>query len=275
MSDRPPFAGFGLGLRKDYYQTILQHLPTEVDWFEIISENYLVAGGKPLYFLDQVRQHYPIAMHGVSLSIGSSAPLNYDYLQQLKALAQRIEPLWLSDHLCWTGNAHNSHDLLPLPYNEATLQHLVTRIHQVQEYLGRRIALENLSSYVSFQASEMSEWEFLNTLAKRADCYILLDINNIYVSSRNHNFVASDYLAGIDPERVIQFHLAGHSDYGDYVIDTHDAPVRDAVWQLYQQAWQRFGPVSTMIERDDKMPPFSELLAELNQARALVESRHD
>lgn len=265
-----PFYGFGLGLRHDYYQEILETQPN-VDWFEIISENYFVAGGKPLYYLDAIREQYPLAMHGVSLSIGSTDPLNQDYLTQLKKLAKRINPIFISDHLCWTGVDHiNSHDLLPLPYTEQTIQHIVSRIQYVQEFLGRQILLENLSSYVTFADSKMTEWEFIKEIVTRADCYLLLDINNIYVSARNHQFNPTEYLNGIPAERVMQHHLAGHSDYGDYVIDTHDMPVVDNVWSLYQEAAQLYGPVSTMIERDDNLPAFSELLAELNQARAIA-----
>lgn len=264
-----PFYGFGLGLLHNYYQEILDSKPN-VDWFEIISENYFVAGGKPLYYLDAIREQYPLAMHGVSLSIGSTDPLNKDYLKQLKSLAQRINPVFISDHLCWTGVDHiNSHDLLPLPYTEQTIRHIVERIKYVQEFLGRQILLENLSSYVTYADSEMTEWEFISEIISRADCYLLLDINNIYVSARNHQFSPTDYLHGIPAERVMQHHLAGHSDYGDYVIDTHDMPVVDNVWKLYQEAAQLFGPVSTMIERDDNMPTFSELLTELNQARSI------
>ncbi|MBU2706742.1 DUF692 domain-containing protein [Zooshikella marina] len=265
------FHGFGLGLRKDYYSEILATQPA-VDWFEIISENYFVDGGKPLYFLDAIREQYPIAMHGVSLSIGSTDPLNKHYLKNLKSLADRINPIFISDHLCWTSvGGINSHDLLPLPYTEASIKHIVERINFVQDYLGRQILLENLSSYVSFAESDMTEWDFVSEVVERADCMLLLDINNIYVSARNHHFDPLDYLKGVPPQRVMQHHLAGHSDYGDYIIDTHDAPVVDPVWQLYKVAAELFGPVSTMIERDDNMPTFSELLAELNSARTLAE----
>lgn len=264
------FHGFGLGLRKDYYSEILATQPA-VDWFEIISENYFVDGGKPLYFLDAIREQYPIAMHGVSLSIGSTDPLNKPYLKKLKSLADRINPIFISDHLCWTSvGGINSHDLLPLPYTEASIKHIVERINFVQDYLGRQILLENLSSYVSFAESDMTEWDFVSEVVERADCMLLLDINNIYVSARNHHFDPLDYLKGVPAQRVMQHHLAGHSDYGDYIIDTHDAPVVDPVWQLYKVAAELFGPVSTMIERDDNMPTFSELLAELNYARTLA-----
>ena len=265
-----PWLGFGLGLRPTHYETILNDSPA-VDWFEIISENYLIPGGRPLHYLDRIRERYPMVMHGVSLSIGSPDPLNRDYLQQLRSLANRIQPEWISDHLCWTG-AHgiNAHDLLPLPYTEETLQHVAARVGEVQDILGRRILLENVSSYVTYTESEMSEWEFLREIAVRADCLILLDINNIYVSSVNHEFDPLAYLNAIPADRVWQFHLAGHRNCGDYIIDTHDEPVIDPVWQLYTRALQRFGKVSTLIERDDNIPPLAELLPELGQARRLA-----
>jgi uncharacterized protein (UPF0276 family) len=267
LTSRNP--GFGLGLRSAHYEAIAAERPA-VDWFEILTENYLVPGGRPLQWLDRIRADYPLAMHGVSLSVGSTDPLDLDYLRAVKALAQRVAPLWISDHLCWTGVAgKNLHDLLPLPYTEAALRHVVARVQAAQELLGQRILLENVSSYVEFEDAEMTEWEFLAQAARRADCLILLDVNNIYVSARNHGFAAGDYLAGIPVERVQQIHLAGHSDCGDYVIDTHDAPVVDPVWTLYERAIQRLGPVATMIERDDHIPPLPELLAELEKARAL------
>jgi hypothetical protein len=265
-----PWLGFGLGLRPTHYETILTESPA-VDWFEIISENYLVPGGRPLHYLDRIRERYPMVMHGVSLSIGAQDPLNREYLKQLRALADRVEPAWISDHLCWTG-AHglNAHDLLPLPYTEEALKHVAARVGEVQDILGRRILLENVSSYVSYPESEMSEWEFLREIAGRADCLILLDINNIFVSSVNHEFDPCAYLNAIPPERVWQFHLAGHRNHGDYIIDTHDEPVIDPVWELYAAAVRRFGRVSTMIERDDNIPPLAELLAELDRARRIA-----
>jgi uncharacterized protein (UPF0276 family) len=266
-----PFLGFGLGLRKEHYEAILQEKP-KVDWFEILTENYLVEGGKPLHYLDRIRADYPMVMHGVSLSIGGTDPLNFDYLRQVKALADRIEPVWISDHLCWTGvDSLNLHDLLPLPYTEEVLHHVARRVGQVQEFLGRRILLENVSSYVSYADSEMSEGEFLAAAAEAADCLILLDINNIYVSARNHGFDPDDYLNHIPVERVWQFHLAGHFDRGDLLIDTHDRVVIDEVWALYEAAAARFGTVSTMIERDDDIPPLGVLIEELNRARRIGE----
>jgi uncharacterized protein (UPF0276 family) len=265
----PPL-GFGLGLRTVHYEAILADKP-RVDWFEIISENYLVPGGRPLDYLDRIRADYPMAMHGVSLSIGSDDPLDRDYLTRIAALARRIEPAWISDHLCWTGvSGLNMHDLLPLPYDEATLDHVVARIGQVQDALGRRLVLENVSSYVTYRQSTMPEWQFLAEVVRRADCLILLDVNNIHVSAFNHDFDPLAYLDAIPAERVQQIHLAGHEDNGDHIIDTHDHPVIDAVWRLYGEAIRRCGPVSTMIERDDKIPPLGELLAELEQARAIA-----
>lgn len=264
-----PALGFGLGLRVPHYEAILATHPA-VDWFEVLSENYLVPGGRPLHYLLRIRELYPLAMHGVSLSIGSSAPLNREYLRELKALAQRIEPAWISDHLCWTGVAgRNTHDLLPLPYTEEALASIVERVSTVQDLLGRRILLENVSSYVEFHDSRLSEWQFISEIAVRADCLILLDVNNIYVSAVNHQFDPLDYLNAIPAERVQQIHLAGHEDHGDYLVDTHDHPVPDPVWELYAAAVRRFGAVSTMIERDDHIPPLEELCAELECARTL------
>lgn len=266
-----PFLGFGLGLRVEHYEAILADKPP-IDWFEALTENYLVPGGKPLHYLTRIREHYPIAMHGVSLSIGSTAPLDRAYLAELKALAARIEPAWISDHLCWTGVAgKNLHDLLPLPYTEEALEHVVRRIRTVQDILGQRIVLENVSSYISFRDSGLTEWEFLRRVAEQADCLILLDVNNIYVSSVNHEFDPYAYLHAIPVERVQQIHLAGHENQGEYLIDTHDHPVPDAVWTLYAAAVRRFGRVTTMIERDANIPPLQELARELAEARALSE----
>jgi uncharacterized protein len=265
--------GFGLGLRTEHYRdfTLDGEGPRPaVDWLEVISENYLVAGGKPLHHLERIRRDTPVVMHGVSLSIGSTDPLNLAYLRELRALADRIEPGWVSDHLCWTGvDHHNLHDLMPMPYTEAALRHLVPRVQQVQELLGRRLVLENVSSYVAFAGDEMSEWQFITELLARADCELLLDVNNVYVSSVNHGFDAHTYLNAMPPARVRQIHLAGHEDHGHYLIDTHDHPVCDAVWRLFEHTVQHLGPRPTMIERDDHIPPLPELIAELDQARAV------
>lgn len=261
--------GYGLGLRRQHYEAILEQQP-ELGWFEILTENYLVDGGKPLHFLERVRALYPVVMHGVSLSIGSTDPLDFDYLRRVKNLAERIEPHWISDHLCWTGvDGRNMHDLLPLPYTEETLHHVVERVQRVQDFLGRQLLLENVSSYIAYTASTMPEWEFLSAVAEQADCLLLLDINNVYVSAFNHDFDPLLYLRNVPAQRVRQFHLAGHLNRGNYLIDTHDHPVIAPVWDLYAQALRLFGPVSTMIERDDDIPPLPELLDELAVARRI------
>ncbi|MFQ5876997.1 MAG: DUF692 domain-containing protein [Acidobacteriota bacterium] len=268
--ERPRYIGHGVGLRRDHYSAVLTGAPTRVDWFEAITENYMVPGGRALEILGRVRERYPIVLHGVSLSIGSTDPLNEDYLDRLAAMIERFEPEWISDHLCWTGvGGHNAHDLLPIPYIEEALDHVVSRMHRVQERLGRAIALENPSSYVAFNASTMPEWEFLSEVARRSGCGILLDINNIYVSARNHRFDPLRYLEGVPADRVWQFHLAGHSDKGAYLLDTHDHAVPEPVWELYARAVRRFGAVSALIEWDDRIPPFEQLEEESERARAI------
>lgn len=261
--------GFGLGLRPAHYQAILKSKP-RVDWFEALTENYMIPGGRPLATLLKIRERYPVVLHGVSLSIGSTDPLDRAYLAGLKALAHRIQPEWISDHLCWTGvNGRNLHDLMPLPYTEEALRHVARRVREVQDVLGRRILLENVSSYVAYRSSEMSEWEFLAALAGQADCDILLDVNNIYVSAHNHGYDATAFLDAMPRARVRQIHLAGHENCGDLIIDTHDAPVIDPVWALYGEALRRLGPVATMIERDDRIPPLGTLVRELDHARSI------
>ena len=261
-----PHLGFGLGLRTVHYPYILQHHPP-VDWFEIISENYMDSGGRPRYVLEQIAERYPIVMHGVSLSIGSSDPLNFEYLSRLKLLAGLVNARWVSDHLCWTGVAgRNSHDLLPVPLTEETLQHVTDRVRVVQDFLERPLVLENPSSYVTFACSTMPEWEFLSRLAEETDCGLLLDVNNVYVSSRNHDFDPEEYLRSIPHERVVQFHLAGHTDLGTHCIDTHDGRVVDRVWELYRLAHELTGGVSTLLEWDARIPPMPEVLAELARA---------
>ncbi len=265
------YLGFGLGLRTDHYTDIIETKPN-IDWFEILTENYLVPGGKPLYYLDKIREHYPIVMHGVSMSIGSTDPLDFDYLKQVKDLASRVQAKGVSDHLCWTGvQQKNMHDLLPLPYTEEALKHVVDRIKQVQDYLGRQLLIENVSSYLTYSSSALTEWDFLREIAEQADCLILLDINNIYVSSFNHGFDPEEYLKGIPKERVQQFHLAGHTNNGDHIIDTHDHPVISAVWDLYAKALRQYGKVSTMIERDDHIPELPVLLKELDYAKKIAQ----
>jgi uncharacterized protein (UPF0276 family) len=266
----PPL-GFGLGLRAEYYGIIENEKPP-VDWFEIISEDYLIPGGRPLFHVEKIRQNYPIVMHGVGLSIGSLDPLDKDYLKSLKELSKKLDVSWISDHLCWTGiHGETTHDLLPLPYNQETLQHIISRIKQVQDFLGRQILLENPSSYLTFQDSDMTEWDFMREMATQADCKILLDVNNIYVSAFNHNFDAEEYINAIPIDRVQQFHIAGHSNLGDIIVDTHDHKVIADVWNLYEKALKRFGNVSTMIERDDRLPPFGQLLNELQKARNIAQ----
>jgi uncharacterized protein (UPF0276 family) len=259
--------GFGLGLRTTHYPDYLRE-KQPLDWLEIITDNFLGDGGKPLTMLERIRQDYPLAMHGVAMSIGGTDPLDLDYLKQVKTLAQRIDPLWVSDHLCWTGHYHHRlHDLYPLPYTDEAARHVIERILQAQEVLGRRLVIENVSSYIDFAASAQTEWEFLTYVAEEADCLLLVDVNNIYVSSVNQGFDAWTYLQGLPAQRVQQIHLAGHTDNGDHLVDTHDHPVCDAVWQLYAQACALYGPVAIMIERDDHIPPLPDLLAELNLAR--------
>jgi len=267
-----PYLGYGLGLRKEHYETVLAERPN-VDWFEIISENYMVEGGKPIDYLTRIREHYPMVMHGVSMSMGSTEPLDFNYLKKLKALIKRVEPAWFSDHLCWTGvSGLNLHDLMPLPYTEEAIKHVVERISMVQDYIGQQMLVENVSSYVSYNDSQITEWEFLKEVAERADCFILLDINNIYVSAYNHNFDPYEYLTAMPSDRVMQFHLAGHTHENNLIIDTHDHPVSDPVFDLYDKAVQHFGRVSTMIERDDNIPPLNELLGELEHARRIAEN---
>ena len=267
-----PFLGFGVGLRTTHYEEILTSFPA-VDWFEAISENFLVAGGRPLHILERVRARYPVVLHGVSLSIGSGDPLNLDYVRRLKTLADRIAPAWISDHLCWTGvGGHNLHDLLPLPYTEEALAHVVERVQRVQDVLGRRILLENVSTYLEYTHSTLQEWEFLSAVAEGADCGILLDINNIFVSAANHGFSAGDYIEAVPRRRVHQFHLAGHTDRGTFLHDTHDHPVAAAVWDLYEHAVRRFGPTSTLIEWDDRIPPFADVHAEATRARRISDA---
>ena len=270
--DRPvPILGFGIGLRREHYREILEGEP-RCDFFEAISENYMEVGGRAREVLHAVRERFPLVLHGVSLSIGSTDPLDTGYLRALKALAEDVAPEWVSDHLCWTGvGGHNAHDLLPLPYTEEALAHVVERVKRVQDALGRRIALENVSSYMSYRVSEMPEWEFVARVAEGADCGLLFDVNNIFVSGHNHGFDPRTYLDAIPPERVWQMHLAGPSERGALLLDTHDSPVRDEVWELYRLALLRFGPVSTILERDDHIPPLAEVLAERDHAARIAD----
>lgn len=263
-----PDLGLGLGLRTQHFAHVLERRPA-VDWFEILSENFMATGGRPLQVLDELAEHYPIVMHGVSLSIGSTDPLDLDYLRQLKALAERCKAVWLGDHVCWTGVAgQNNHDLLPLPYDTATLAHLVERVRRVQDILQRPLVLENPSSYVTFARSTMPEAEFLARLAEQADCALLLDLNNVYVSCRNHGWDARAYLDALPYERVVQIHLAGHTDHGTHCLDTHTGHTFEAVWELYAEVMRRAGTIATMVEWDQDIPEFEVVHAEVLRARA-------
>jgi uncharacterized protein len=263
-----PALGFGLGLRAPHYDTILATRPKGVDWFEIISENFIEAHQGYWDFLADLRTDYPLVMHGVSLSIGSTDTLNGEYLQKLKKLADFLQVPWLSDHVCWTGiHGRNSHDLLPLPYTEEALAHMVTRIKEVQDRLERHLILENPSTYVEFSDSTIPEWEFLARMAQEADCGLLLDVNNVYVSAFNHGWDARRYIDALPADRIVQVHLAGHQNYGTHIIDTHDGQVTDAVWELYAYALRSKGAVSTLVEWDDQIPDFPVLLSELDRAR--------
>ena len=267
-----PNPGFGLGLRTPHYPDF-QRQRQPLDWLEVITDNFLVEGGRPLQMLDFIRRDYPLVMHGVAMSLGSADGLNLAYVQQVKQLAQRMEPLWVSDHLCWSGLGNTVlHDLNPLPYTDEAARRLIAHIAQAQDLLQRRLVVENVSSYVSFAHSGATEWEFLSHVAQEADCLLLVDVNNIYVSAFNHGFDPLDYLNALPAHRVQQIHLAGHSRNATHIIDTHDHPVCPEVWDLYAAACRRFGAVATMIERDDHIPPLPELLAELEQARAIAQA---
>jgi uncharacterized protein (UPF0276 family) len=265
-----PNLGLGVGLRTVHFAHVLHERPA-VDWFEIISENFMDSGGRPRYVLEQIAERYAVVMHGVSLSIGSTDPLDLDYLKRLKRLADAVGARWVSDHLCWTGVAGlNAHDLLPIPLNEATLAHVVGRIRTVQDFLERPLVLENPSTYVGFADSTLTEWEFLSRMAEDADCGLLLDVNNVYVSSVNHDFDPAEYVRSVPHRRVVQFHLAGHTDCGTHRIDTHDSHVIDPVWELYRLAHRLTGGASTLLEWDAKIPEFPVVHAEVLKARNYV-----
>jgi len=270
-----PHLGHGIGLRPPHYPRVLDGT-ARADWFEVISENFMIPGGRPLRVLEQARALAPIVLHGVSMNLGGTDPLNEDHLDALDALARRFAPAWVSEHLCWGAfGRHYAHDLLPLPFTDEALHQVVDRIRHVQDRLGRRILVENVSSYVTFTHSAMPEWTFLGAVAEAADCGILLDVNNVYVSAVNHGFSPADYLAGLPLDRVGQIHLAGHSDCGTHLIDTHDHPVPPGVWAIYRAAVRRFGPVSTLVEWDDRIPSFEELVAEADRARAIEAAELD
>ena len=267
---RDPFLGHGIGLRREHYAAVLAG-EAACDWFEAISENYMDVGGRAREILLAVRERYPMTLHGVSLGIGGTDPVDEGYLDALKALAAEVEPEWVSDHLCWTSvGGHASHDLLPLPYTEEALANVVSRVAHVQERLGRRLVLENVSSYVGYRISTMPEWEFVAEVARRSGCGLLLDVNNVFVSARNHGFDPRTYLAAIPPRSVWQFHLAGPSEMGPLLVDTHDHPVRPEVWELYREAVERFGEVSSLVEWDDQIPELAVVLAERDKAAAIA-----
>ena len=266
--------GIGIGLRVPHYQHILTKKPT-VDWFEIISENFLVDGGRPLEVLDQILEQYRVVQHGVSLYLGSADRLNRDHLRRLKSLVRRTGTPWLTDHLCWGSvDGTYTHDLLPMPYTFAAAKRTAEKIRQVRDFIGVPVCVENVSSYTEYHVSEMTEWEFLSEVVERADCGILLDVNNIYVSSRNHDFNPYDYVDGVPHDRVAQMHIAGHTKFEKYLLDTHDHPVLDPVWRLYAHAIQRCGVTATLLEWDDRIPSFEEVHAEALKAKQyLVEAR--
>jgi uncharacterized protein len=262
-----PDLGIGVGLRVPHYEHIFEKQP-RVDWFEIISENFMVPGGRPIANLERALGDYRLVQHGVSMSLGSASPLDWDHLEKLKALLDKVRSPWVSDHLCWTGSdCLNLHDLFPLPYTEEVVKYVAERARIVQDFLEVRFAIENVSSYMTYTASKMTEWEFVSAIAEEADVGILLDVNNIYVSSQNHGFDPFAFVDGIPAERVVQIHLAGHTRFEKYLLDTHSGRVIDEVWALYHRTIQRCGSVSTLVEWDDDIPPFEELMAEAEKAR--------
>jgi uncharacterized protein (UPF0276 family) len=266
-----PDLGFGIGLRTVHYEHVLNNKPA-IDWFEILSENYMDTGGRPLHILDQVAERYPVVLHGVSLSVGSTDPVDIDYLRKLKALGKRINARWISDHLCWTGVAgHNTHDLLPMPYTNEALKHTIQRVKIIQDFMERPIALENASTYLEFSASTWHEADFIRELTEKADCGILLDVNNVYVSSFNHGFDPKAYIDKIPVDRVVQMHLAGHTNKGTHILDTHSDYVIDSVWELYRYAHRRLGGVSTLLEWDANIPDFDVVHGEALKARQFRE----
>jgi uncharacterized protein (UPF0276 family) len=269
-----PNLGFGVGLRSAHFAYIEEHLPP-VDWFEVIPENFMDSGGRPRAMLDLVAANYPVVVHGVSMSVGSTDPLDLDYIRRVKRIAEEVDAVWVSDHVCWTGVLGvNTHDLVAIPFTEESLAHVAERVRVAQDVLERPLVLENPSTYVTYMASSMTEWEFLARLADDTGCGLLLDVNNVYVSSVNHEFDPIEYLDAVPHERVVQMHLAGHSHHGTHIVDTHDQPVADAVWELYAEAVRRTGAVSTLIEWDEKLPPFPEVHAEVLKARDYAGAIH-
>lgn len=267
-----PQLGLGLGLRSQHFNHILENNP-EVDWFEVISENFMDSYGRPRHVLKQIAERYPVVMHGVSLSIGSTDPLNMEYLKSLKVLADEVQPAWISDHLCWTGVlTTNSHDLLPLPLNDESLQHVCDRIRKVQEYLERPLIVENPSTYASFKNSTIPEWEFLKLMTEETGCGLLLDVNNVYVSSFNNEFDPVEYIENLPHDRIVQMHLAGHQNCGDYIIDTHDREVTKAVWELFQLTYQKASEAAILLEWDGNIPEFDVYHSELMKSRKYMDA---
>ena len=265
-----PIAGAGIGLRSRHYQEILDTKPA-IPWLEVLSENYFGAGGLPIYHLERVREHYPVTLHGVGMSLGSADPLNFDYLDRLKKLAEKIEPVYISDHLAWISiDGRHVHDLLPLPYTEEALIHFADRVGQVQDYLGRRLLIENPSSYMGFKDVDMTEWEFLQELVKRADCDLLFDVNNVYVSGKNHGFDPIEYLEATPADGFNELHLAGYEEQDNYLFDTHGYRVHPPVWKLYEDTIKHLGPVPTLIEWDNDIPEFAVLVDEANKAQKVL-----
>ncbi|OGO90949.1 MAG: hypothetical protein A3F41_06005 [Coxiella sp. RIFCSPHIGHO2_12_FULL_44_14] len=270
-----PFQGFGIGLRPCHYSAVLDILP-DLDWLEIISEDFMVEGGNTLYYLDLIRERYPLVLHGVSLSIGSSDDLDGGYLKQLRRLIDRVHPLWVSDHLCWTGVRHTRlHDLMPLAYTEETLAHVVERVRKVQDYLGQPILLENIASYITYRASTLSEWKFLTQIVDQTGCFILLDINNLFVNAFNHGWDVREYLVALPKNCIRQLHIAGHQDCQTHILDTHGAAIDESVWEWYRQTIRYLGPVATSIERDTHIPPLEDLLQELDRAKQTSQEVRD
>jgi uncharacterized protein (UPF0276 family) len=266
-----PNLGHGIGLRTTHFPHYLQRGARGIDWVEIISENFFEPGGRPWTVLEKVRAEVPVVAHGVSLGIGSVDPISDGYLESLRTLIQRIEPAWVSDHLCWGGyEGKYAHDLLPMPYTEEALRHVVERTRRVQDRLGQQILLENVSSYVAYRQSEMTEWEFVTEIARRADCGILLDVNNVYVSAFNHGFAAETYIDAIPADRIGQVHLAGHTDRGTYLFDSHIGPVPHPVWSLFRRLTERIGPVPTLIEWDEEIPPYEVVVADSQRAAQMT-----
>lgn len=262
-----PDLGLGVGLRAAHYSHIIGQRP-DVGFFEVLTENYLDTGGRPLHIVDQIAERYPIVMHGVSMSVGSTDAIDFDYLRKVRTLADRLRAVWIGDHVCWTGVlGRNTHDLLPLPYTEETLAHVVSRVRTIQDFLERPLVLENPSTYLEFAPNSMPEWEFIARMAEAADCGLLFDVNNVYVSAFNHGFEADAYVDAIPADRVCQYHLAGHTHKGTHILDTHSDHVVDPVWSLYGRSIHRTGPCATLLEWDADIPAFDVVRDEVLKAK--------